>query len=144
MYSLGTVSGANNGTGDSQILVSGAIANDTPPSGSIRLVDTSDLTSTRETRYTYTSWSGSTFLGVSPTLDRDYTASDDKAYIPFIDEQASSTSVTVQVIYVSDRSILLRVRRKASVAILPFETTGTFGSTGFSTSAIRTTDTIVT
>lgn len=144
MYSLGTQSGANNGTGDSQILVSGAISNDTPSTGSIRLVDTSDLTATRETRYTYTSWSGSTFSGVSPTLDRDYTASDDKAYVPFIDEQASSTSITVQVIYVSDRTILLRVRRKASVAILPFETTGTFGSTGFSTSAIRTTDTIVT
>jgi len=144
IYSLGTQSGANNGTGDSQILVSGAISNDTPSTGSIRLVDTSDLTSTRETRYTYTAWSGSTFTGVSPTLDRDYTASDDKAYVPFIDEQASSTSITVQVIYVSDRTILLRVRRKASVAILPFETTGTFGSTGFSTSAIRTADTIVT
>jgi len=144
VYSLGTQSGANNGTGDSQILVSGAISNDTPSTGAIRLVDTSDLTATRETRYTYTSWSGSTFSGVSPTLDRDYTASDDKAYVPFIDEQASTTSITVQVIYVSDRTILLRVRRKASVAILPFETTGTFGSTGFSTSAIRTADTIVT
>lgn len=144
MYSMGTQSGANNGTGDSQILVSGAISNDTPSTGAIRLVDTSDLTATRETRYTYTSWTTSTFSGVSPTLDRDYTASDDKAYVPFIDEQASSTSITVQVIYVTDRTILLRVRRKASVAILPFETTGSFGSTGFSTSAIRTTDTIVT
>ncbi|OGK29878.1 hypothetical protein A3I56_01760 [Candidatus Roizmanbacteria bacterium RIFCSPLOWO2_02_FULL_43_10] len=140
MYSLA----AGNNSGNSTIVVSGAIANDTPATGAIRLVDTSDLTSTRETRYTYTSWSGSTFSGVSPTLDRSYTASDDKAYVPFIDEQASSTSITVQVIYVSDRTILLRVRRKAAVAILPFETTGTFGSTGFSTSAIRTTDTIVT
>ncbi|OGK57052.1 hypothetical protein A3H83_03625 [Candidatus Roizmanbacteria bacterium RIFCSPLOWO2_02_FULL_39_8] len=140
MYSLA----AGNNSGNSTVVVSGAISNDTPSSGAIRLVDTSDLTATRETRYTYTSWSGSTFSGVSPTLDRSYTASDDKAYVPFIDEQASSTSIPVQVIYVSDRTILLRVRRKASVAILPFETTGTFGSTGFSTSAIRTTDTIVT
>src|SRR3989344_1766657 len=140
MYSLA----AGNNSGNSTVVVSGAISNDTPSSGAIRLVDTSDLTATRETRYTYTSWSGSTFSGVSPTLDRSYTASDDKAYVPFIDEQASSTSITVQVIYVSDRTILLRVRRKASVAILPFETTGTFGSTGFSTSAILTTDTIVT
>jgi hypothetical protein len=140
MYSLDT----GNNSGNSTIVVTGSISNDTPATGSIRLVDTSNLDFDRETRYTYTSWSGSTFSGVSPTLDRNYTASDDKAYVPFIDEQASSTSITVQVIYVSDRDILLRVRRKASVAILPFETTGTFGSTGFSTSAIRTPDTIVT
>jgi hypothetical protein len=143
MYSLGAQSGANNGTGDSQVLVSGAIANDTPSSGVLRLVDTSDTSATRESRHTYTSWSGSTFSGVSPTLDRNWTETDDKAYVPFIDTTASSTSETVQVIYVSDRSILVRVRRYAATAILPFETTGTFGSTGFSTSAIRTTDTIV-
>lgn len=140
MYSLAS----GNNSGNSTVVVSGSISVDTPATGAIRLVDTSDLTATRETRYTYTSWSGSTFSGVSPTLDRSYTASDDKAYVPFIDEQASSTSISVQVIYSTDRTILLRVRRKASVAILPFETTGTFGSTGFSTSAIRTTDTIVT
>ncbi|MFS8158992.1 MAG: hypothetical protein ACMG6E_02040 [Candidatus Roizmanbacteria bacterium] len=135
---------AGNNSGNSTVVITGSITVDTPTSGSIRLVDTSDTSSTRETRYTYTSWTGSTFSGVSPVLDRSYTASDDKAYVPFIDQQASSTSVTVQVIYSTDRTVLVRVRRKASVAILPFETTGSFVTTGFSTSAIRTADTIVT
>lgn len=137
---------AGNNSGNSTFVVNEAIASDTPTTGSIRIVDTSDTTSTRETRYTYTSWDGpsKTFSGISPTLDRTYTTTDDKAYIPYIDTTASSTSASATVIYASDRSILVRVRRKAATAILPFETTGTFGSTGYSTSAIRTTDTIVT
>lgn len=135
---------AGNDAGESTFVVNGSIAADTPTSGSIRIVDTSDTSATRETRYTYTSWSGSTFSGISPVLDRSYTATDDTVYVPFIDETASSTSASVTVIYTADRSILIRVRRKAATAILPFETTGTFSSTGYSTSAIRTTDSIVT
>jgi hypothetical protein len=135
---------SGNNSGNSTFVVNETIPSDTPTSGSIRIVDTSDSTSTRETRYTYTSWSGSTFSGLSPTLDRNYTATDDTAYVPYIDTTASSTSASVTVVYASDRSILVRVRRKAVTAILPFETTGTFSSTGYSTSAIRTTDTIVT
>lgn len=135
---------SGNSSGNSTFVVNESIPSDTPTSGSIRIVDTSDTSATRETRYTYTSWSGSTFSGLSPTLDRTYTATDDTAYVPYIDTTASGTSASVTVIYNTDRTILVRVRRKASVAILPFETTGTFSSTGYSTSAIRTTDTIVT
>lgn len=135
---------SGNNSGNSTFVVNETIPSDTPTSGSIRIVDTSDTSATREVRYTYTSWSGSTFSGISPTLDRTYTATDDTAYVPFIDTTASSTSAAVTVVYSADRTILLRVRRKAATAILPFETTGTFGSTGYSTSAIRTTDSIVT
>lgn len=140
MYTAAT----GNNIGGSTFVVNETIPSDTPTSGSIRVVDTSDTSATREVRYTYTSWSGSTFSGVSPTLDRSYTATEDTAYVPFIDTTASSTSQAVTVVYSADRTILLRVRRKAATAILPFETTGTFGSTGYSTSAIRTTDSIVT
>lgn len=135
---------AGNNIGGNTFVVNETIPSDTPTSGSIRIVDTSDTSATREVRYTYTSWSGSTFSGISPTLDRSYTATDDTAYVPFIDTTASSTSQAVTVVYSTDRTILLRVRRKAATPILPFETTGTFGSTGYSTSAIRTTDSIVT
>ncbi|MEK7633912.1 MAG: hypothetical protein AAB437_03650 [Patescibacteria group bacterium] len=135
---------AGNLLGNSTFVVNGAIPSDTPTSGSIRVVDISDTSATREVRYTYASWSGSTFSGVSPTLDRGYTATDDTAYVPFIDTTASSTSQAVTVVYSANRTILLRVRRKTVTPILPFETTGTFGSTGYSTSAIRTTDSIVT
>jgi hypothetical protein len=135
--------GAGNNTGNTTFVVNESIAVDTPASGVIRIVDTSDTTNTRERRYTYTSWSGSTFSGLSPALDRAYTQTEDTAYVPFIDTTASGTSVSVTVIYTTDRTILVRVRRYTPTAILPFETTGTFGSTGYSTSAIRTVDSIV-
>jgi len=142
MYSAAS----GNNIGNSTFVVNEVIPSDTPTSGSIRIVDTSDTSATREVRYTYTSWDGptKTFSGLSPTLDRTYTATDDKAYVPYIDATAASTSASVTVIYNADRTILVRVRRKTSVPILPFETTGTFSSTGYSTSCIRTTDTIVT
>jgi hypothetical protein len=134
---------AGNNSGNDTFVVSTSITNDTPPEGTIRIVDDSDTGATRERRHTYTSWDGSTFYGLSPVLDRNYTATDDKVYVPFIDEVAADTSASVTVIYVQDRSILVRVRRYTATAILPFETTGTFGSNGFSIATIRTPDTIV-
>ena len=136
-------SASGNTSGNTTFVVNEAISSDTPSSGVIRIIHTADTTSAREVRYTYTSWSGSTFTGISPALSISYTASNDTAYTPFIDTTANSTSASVTVIYTADRSILVRVRRYTATAILPFETTGTFTSSGYSTSAIRTTDTIV-
>ena len=65
----------------------------------------------------------------------------DTIYIPFIDETATSTSVTKTVLYASNRDVLVRVRKKG---ILPFETSGSVTSSGLSVAAIRTTDSIVT
>uniref|UniRef100_A0A7C4R2U6 Uncharacterized protein n=1 Tax=candidate division CPR3 bacterium TaxID=2268181 RepID=A0A7C4R2U6_UNCC3 len=141
--SMYTAASGNN-SGNSTFVVNETISADTPASGSIRIVDTTDTSATREVRYTYTSWSSSTFSGLSPTLDRNYPETTTTAYVPYIDTTATGSSVSTTVIYVSDRSILVRVRRKTSPAILPFETTGTFASTGYSTTCIRTPDTIVT
>jgi hypothetical protein len=135
---------SGNNSGNTTFVVNETISADTPSSGSIRIVDTTDTGATREVRYTYTSWSGSTFYGLSPALDRNYPANTTTAYVPYIDQVATGTTASVTVIYVTDRSILVRVRRKQPVAILPFETTGTFGATGYSTTTIRTPDTIVT
>ena len=137
---------ASNDSGNTTFIVNETIPSDTPSSGTIRIVDTSDTSVTRESRYTYTSWSSSTFSGLSPALDRTYTATDDTAYVPYIDTTASSTSASVSVIYTADRTVLTRVRRYggAGDSILPFETTGSFTSTGYSTAAIRTADSIVT
>ena len=140
------VSAAGNTASNAAFIVSTTITADTPAGtttpGYIRVVDISDTTATREARYTYSSWSGSTFT-LTGTLDRTY-STDDTAYVPFIDINATESSAAVTVIYTADRSIIIRVRRKAATAILPFETTGTFGSAGYSTTAIRTTDSIVT
>ena len=65
----------------------------------------------------------------------------DTIYIPFLDETATTTSSSKTVLYNSDRTVLVRVRKKG---ILPFETSGTVSSSGLSVAAIRTTDSIVT
>ena len=124
------------GSGIGTITVDSAIDTDTPSTGYVRVVDDSAGT---EQRYAYTSWTGSVFT-LSGTTSVAYTTSD-TAYVPYIDEQASTTSISKSVIYASDRTVMIRVRIKG---IIPFETTGTYGSTGLSVAAIRTTDSIVT
>lgn len=139
-------------TSSPTVIVSTTIPNDTPLTGYIRVVQASGA----EQRYYYASWTGSTFTlaghtdnygtVIPATTSQAYTASD-HAYVPFIDDAvASGTSVSVTVQYVSDRTIVVRVRRFNHTvdSILPFEAPGTFTSTGYSSPAIRTSDTIVT
>lgn len=68
-------------------------------------------------------------------------AANDTAYVPFLDETATSTTVSKTVLYNSNRDVLIRVRKKG---ILPFETSGSVTTSGLSVAAIRTTDSIVT
>jgi hypothetical protein len=138
---LALAAGNTSGLSTLTIDASTPIPTDTPSEGAVRVVDTSDLTVTRETRYTYTSWVGQVFSGISPVLDRTYTAIDDTAYVPYIDTTASGPSVSVSVQYVEDRNISTRVRRKG---ILPFSiNTTSLTVSGYSATAIRTFDSIV-
>ena len=71
------------------------------------------------------------------TYDNTYTA-----YAPYIDETATSTSITKSVTYVADRDVTTQVRRKG---IIPFNVNNiTLDSTGYTATAVRTTDSIVT
>lgn len=147
VFTLSNTAGDNE-LGDGTVVVTGgsnAIPSDTPDSGFIRLVKVSDTSINREERYAYTSWSGDTFT-LSGTLTRAYDSGSDTAYVPYIDATASGTSESVTVIYSADRTVVARIRRYngAGDSILPFETSGTFSSTGYSTVTIRTDDTIVT
>jgi hypothetical protein len=141
--------GNANTSGASTFYVGDTIPSDTPNSGYIRVVDTSDTSINRERRYAYSSWSNTTSsftLSGTTVLDRTYSAGEDSAYVPYYDEVAGNTSVYVTVIYNSDQSVLTRVRRYGGSgnSILPFEITGSVGQTGYSVAAIRTLDTIVT
>jgi hypothetical protein len=73
------------------------------------------------------------------TLPKTYDNSD-KAYIPLIDAEATTTAVEQTILYLAERSVLVRVRVKG---IQPYESTTPFNSGGASVSAIRTPDTIV-
>ena len=64
----------------------------------------------------------------------------DDVYVTLLSETADASTESKQIQYVGDINIMTRVRRRG---ILPFEVTGTFGSTGASVAAIRTTDPVV-
>lgn len=139
-------SGAGNIQNNTTFVVQEDIAIDTPAAGSIRLVDFTDMS---EARHTYTSWDGATktFSGLSPALTKDYVEGTDKAYVPFIDQVAGGATASKEVLYDSERTVLVRVRMYAPGAgnsILPFETPGTVTSAGLSVAAIRTVDGIAT
>lgn len=86
-----------------------------------------------------TTWSGAAYE--TNSLVQAYDSSD-TAYVPYIYAEATTTSVSeTTTIYVADRNVVAVVRKKG---IIPFETTGTYSATGYSTAAIRTTDSIVT
>jgi hypothetical protein len=118
-----------------KITVTATIPVDTPAAATIIVVDTDGT----ETSYAYTSWSGSDFIVTVGAAVHDGT---ETAYVPYIIGEASSTSMNeTSTIYVSDRNVICIVRKKG---ILPFETTGTYSVTGYSATAIRTTDSVVT
>lgn len=117
------------------ITVGSTIPADTPSAGTIIVVDDDDS----EISYAYSGYSGADFTVVVAAALYSGT---ETAYVPYILEEATGTSVSeTTTIYVSDRTVICRVRKKG---ILPFVTTGTYTSTGYSATAIRTTDSIVT
>ena len=77
---------------------------------------------------------------IQGTTSRAYTTSD-KAYVPYLDRQADASQESVTVKYITDRHVLVVVRRKG---IIPFQLAATFTDTGLRVSAIRTSDAIVT
>lgn len=117
------------------ITVSGSIPNDTPDTGTIIVVDDDGT----ETAYAYSAWSGSDF---TVTISAGVYSGTEKAYVPYIYEEATGTSVTeTSTIYVTDRNVICKVRK---AGILPFTTLGSYTSIGYSATAIRTTDSIYT
>jgi len=124
-----------NGAGDTIIRVTATISTDTPASGVVRVRNASTLL---YESYNYTSFSGTDFT-LQSALGANLTAGQ-PAYVPLIEAQAAGSSVSATIIYSTDIPLLARVRKKG---ILPFEVEGTFGSSGATVTAIRTTDTIV-
>jgi hypothetical protein len=116
----------------STVVMGASIASDTPAAGYLR-VEGRGL-------FTYTSWSGSTFSGVSPSPSGAGVTNGDDAWVPYIDAEATGISINNSFIYSADVPVIVRVRK---AGILPFEIEGTITSAGLSQSAIRTLDNIV-
>lgn len=99
--------------------------NKVPQAGSLRVGDT---------KYTYTSFSGTTFSGVLP----DPTGVTGSFYVPLLDITADATSeLSDNIIYNSDISVITSVRK---YGFKPYDVTTTFGNTGLTFSPILTLD----
>jgi len=122
------------------VVVDAAIPTDTPATGTIRVFD--DLGVAR--RLEYSSYTGSTFTISSTDGNEDFATTNATAannvFISYIDELATGTSASFTGVYLADRALFIRVRDGGGSPIKTFETTGTLGNAGGSSTAIRTTD----
>jgi hypothetical protein len=122
---------------ETAVVVTTAIPSDTPANGTIRI----QLDSGIYRRVAYTSFTGSTFTIGSTDFTSDPATQPRDVFISYIDKLAASTSESFTVVYSgSDRSLFVRVRDGGGTPIKTFETTGTLGSAGGSSTAIRTSD----
>jgi hypothetical protein len=128
---------------ETTVNVSSAIPSDTPASGTLRI----ELDSGIYKRVPYSSWTGDTFtitVGPEDDFTSDGASIGNNVFISYIDLLASGTTASFTAVYLSDRSLFIRVRDGGTagdlVGIKTFETTGTLGSAGGSTTAIRTSD----
>lgn len=135
-----TLNGALTGAAVTAVVVNGSIPTDTPSSGTIRIQRANGLYSL----HSYSAWSGSTFTIASADFSTNNAANAAGVFISYIDKLATSTTESFTVVYAgSPRSLFIRVRDGGTVNNSPiktFETTGTLGSGGGSTTAIRTPD----
>ena len=129
------------GSGLGYVQVSGAIADDAPSTGVVRVVYNYGLGSEGEDIYSYTSIDRSgaddKFM-ISGVTARAYVVTD-KAYNPYIDTTADASGERQVILKYSGTTkyVVTRVRLKAYI---PFQVAGSFGSGLTTVTAIRTAD----
>lgn len=129
------------GAAETVAVMTASIPTDTPASGTIRIVNDTGF----DRLVSYSSFTGSTFTftaseDFSGTDEDDSATAANNVYITYIDKLAGATSESFTVVYNADRPLFIRVRDGAGTPIKTFETTGSIGSAGGSTTAIRTSD----
>ncbi len=121
-----TVSGSSGATS----ITVPSLKADTPASGVIRIDGD---------RYTYSSWTGTTVSGLSPSLTKTYTIR--PAFIPLIDATATGTTInSANMQFSSNFTCRYRVRNGGGSPIVPFESTLSVTSNGGSGTAVRNAD----
>lgn len=131
------------------VQINTTIPSDTPTTGTIRVADNNG----NFRRLEYTSYTGDTFT-IDPAASEAHDATTgtvadfstanadvgNSAYISYIDDAAAGTQESFTSVYLADRPLFIRVRDGGGTPIKTFETTGTLGNAGGSTTAIRTSD----
>jgi hypothetical protein len=117
---------------------SGNIPADTPDTGVLRIV----LDDGRHRRVPYSSHDSSQYFTISSTdfTDPNDATAGNGVYLGYVDKLAAGSSESFTVVYNADRTLFIRVRDGGASPIKTFETTGTLGTAGGSTTAIRTSD----
>lgn len=131
-----SVSGALTGAAVTTVTVGSTIPSDTPSTGTIRVQRDSGVYS----RIEYSAYTGSDFTITSTDFSSDNVSDGNNVFVSYIDKVAASTSESFTAVYSSDRTLFIRVRDGGLTPIKTFETTGTLGSAGGSSTAIRTSD----
>lgn len=125
------------GAAETSVDVGSAIPSDTPSSGTIRIETDAGV----YRRVEYSSFSGQVFTFTSAeNFTADPASPGNNCFISYLDLLSASSSEAFSVVYASDRTIFIRVRDGAGTPIRTFETTGTVGAGGGSTTVIRTSD----
>lgn len=128
-----------NGAAETTVDVgTGNIPADTPQTGTLRII----LDDGRHRLVSYTSHDGDDEFTIPSTdfSDPDDATSGNGVYLSYIDKLAASTSEAFTVVYNAARTLFIRVRDGGVTPIKTFETTGSLGTGGGSTTAIRTSD----
>jgi hypothetical protein len=134
-----TLNGALTGGSVTSVVVNEAIPTDTPSSGTIRIQRANGAYS----RHPYSAYNSGTktFTITSHDFSSNNASNGANTYISYIDKLATGTSESFTAVYSgSDRSLYIRVRDGGASPIKTFESTGTLGSAGGSSTAVRTSD----
>lgn len=128
-----------NGAAETSVVVTTTIPSDTPSTGTIRIQNDEG----RYRRVPYTSYTGSTFTIASTDFsgsgDTDSATAANNVFISYIDTATATTSESFTGVYSSDRTVFVRVRN-STAQIKTFESTGTLGSGGGSSTTGRISD----
>lgn len=130
------------GAGETAVVCTTAIPSDTPATGTIRIqLNTGIFRNVAYTSYTSATFTiGATNFSGANTATGGAGEAGKSIFIAYIDKISGATSESFTGVYSADRLLFIRVRDGAVTPIKTFETTGTLGSAGGSSTAIRTSD----
>lgn len=130
------LNGGLTGGAITSVVVTGSIPSDTPSTGTIRI----ERDSGKYTRHPYSTWSGSTFTITSHDFSTDNASNANNVYISYIDDLAGGTSENFTGVYSADRDLVVIARDGGGTPIKEFITSAVLGSSGGSSTVIRTSD----
>lgn len=132
-----TLNAGLSGAAVTTIVMSTAIPTDTPKAtGTLRIAGADGTFH----KVPYTSYTGATFTIPSYDFSGNVVAIGADVFVAYIDELATGATAQFTSVYLSDLALFIRVRDGGVTPIKTFETTGTLGNAGGSSTAIRTTD----